>query len=413
MIERCVVVGAGHAGVQCTASLRQEGYAGEVILIDADTDLPYHKPPLSKGFLKSPDTPVLELRSASFYPDHNIETRFGTMVSAIDRSASQIVLESGERLDYSHLVLATGSSPIVPPLDGLPLNGVVVLRSLADAKALNARMTETQRVVIVGGGFIGLELAHTLKALGKAVTILEATGRILGRAVCSEISDYVRARTLSEGIDILLDTKAASFDGQGGKLTHVVTGAGESLPCDMVVLCIGARPSVALAEDAGLEIDGGISVDAAARTSDPNIFAIGDNANFPEWQSGVRLRLESVQNATDQAKAVAREITGHGAPYSDVAWFWSDQGDMKLQMAGIALGADRSVVAPVEGNAMVVYRFRGDLLVAVDTINKPMEHMLARKMIAAGITPSLNDIEGGPPRIKALLAAKGPAAAIR
>lgn len=405
MDEQCVIVGAGHAGSQAAASLRQEGYAGRILLLSDEYDLPYHKPPLSKTFLKAPENPALVLRNDAFYRDNAIEILFGATVQEVDRKAKAVRLSNGTKLSYSHLVLATGARPRIPPLPGATLAGVVSLRTLSDARRISDELQGASEVVILGGGFIGMELAHTLTTLGRKVTVLEAAPRILSRSVAPEVSSHIHARSIAAGIDIVTGGKVAAFEGAGGKVGLVRLDDGRALPADFVILGVGALPNVEIAVAAGLSEDNGVVVDDLMRSSDPSILAIGDCTSFVHWQAGRRLRLESVQNATDQAKNAAKTVAGRASPYRDVAWFWSDQGDMKLQTAGLAFDADRLVTtgAP-DTNAFAVYHFRGHDLVAVDSVNRPADHMIARKLLAAGISPSEADVLAGPQRLKELLA---------
>jgi 3-phenylpropionate/trans-cinnamate dioxygenase ferredoxin reductase subunit len=404
MREQCVIVGAGHAGSQAAASLRQEGYDGHILLVSDELDLPYHKPPLSKAFLKSPQNPALVLRNADFYRDNEIEIVHGATVEEIDRPAKAVRLADRARLPYTHLVLATGSRPRIPAFDGATLEGVVSLRTHSDAKRLNELLQGAADVVIVGGGFIGMELAHTLTALGRKATVLEAAPRVLARSVAPEVSRHVHARSLAAGIEIIAGGKVAAIGGDNGKVSHVRLDDGRVLPADLVILGVGAVPNIELAVAAGLAAENGVVVDDHMRTSDPAILAVGDCASFSHWQAGRQLRLESVQNATDQAKNAAKTIAGRPVPYRDVAWFWSDQGDMKLQTAGLAFDADRRVTTgSPEANAFAVYHFRGAELVAADSVNRPADHMIARKLLAASISPSEADVLAGPQRLKELL----------
>ena len=410
MRKQCVIVGAGHAGSQAAASLRQEGYDGRIALLSDEHDLPYHKPPLSKAFLKAPENPALVLRNADFYGDNDIEIVFGATVAEIDRAGRTVRLADGSTMPYAQLVLATGSRPRIPPLPGATLDGIVSLRTLSDARRLNELRGKAGDVVIVGGGFIGMELAHTLTALGHAVTVVEAAPRVLARSVAPAVSGHVNARSTASGIDIVLGAKVTAFEGANGRVTHVRLGDGHVLPADLVILGVGAAPNVETAVAAGLRQDNGIAVDAHMRSSDPSILAIGDCTSFSHWQAGRQLRLESVQNATDQAKNAAKTIAGRPVPYRDVAWFWSDQGDMKLQTAGLAFDCDRLVTTgSPEDNAFAVYHFRGSRLVAVDSVNRPADHMIARKLLAAGIDPAEADVLAGPQRLKELLS-QAPAA---
>lgn len=398
-----VIVGAGHAGSQCAASLREAGYKGTVTLISDEAETPYHKPPLSKAFLKDPQAGPQVLRAESFYADHGIELLQRHGVEAIDCAARQIHCTGGLTRTYDHLVLATGTRPRIPDLAGVELKGVFALRSLDDAIRLRNAAAAANGVVIIGGGFIGMEAAFTLAGLGKSVTVVEAAPRILGRAVAPVISKHVHARAEATGVRILTGTMPENIEGDGS-VSAVRVSTGELLPADLVVIGIGVIPNTELAEAAGIACDNGILVDARMRTSDPNILAIGDCCNFHHWQADRAVRLESVQNATDQAKQAAKTIMGGEEEYREVPWFWSDQGDMKLQMVGLSFDPDRYLISGnPEENAFAVYHFADDRLIAVDTVNRPADHMLGRKFIEAGFTPPDADILEGPAKLKQLL----------
>ncbi|MEP9371433.1 FAD-dependent oxidoreductase [Mesorhizobium sp. KR1-2] len=408
MGERCIIVGAGHAGSQAAVSFRQEGYAGRIVLINDETDLPYHKPPLSKSYLKSPASGGLVLRPEAVYRDNSIELMLGARVEKIRLDDHRLALADGRELDWTHLILATGARARIPDLPGVDLDGVVTLRNMEDARRIREMMPEVQRVVIVGGGFIGMEMAHSCLALGKATTLIEATPRVLARSVAPMVSAHVEKRSRAAGIDIFTGVQLAGIEGEGGRVAAVRTADGRKFEADMVVLGIGAVPNVELAAEAGLVVDNGIVVDGHMRTSAPHVYAVGDCVSYDHQQVGRRVRLESVQNATDQAKHVARSILGRPDAYAEVAWFWSDQGDMKLQTAGLSLDANHCVVSgnPDE-NAFSVYHFQGARLVAVDSINRPADHMIARRLLAAGLSPSEADILAGPQHLKQLASGKG------
>jgi 3-phenylpropionate/trans-cinnamate dioxygenase ferredoxin reductase subunit len=388
MVDRVVIIGTGHAGVQAAASLREEAFDGAIALVGDDADLPYHKPPLSKAFLKDELPRPQVLRAEGFYSGADIGLELGHRVDAIDRTARRVVLSDGTALGFDWLVLATGSRPRLLPLPGADLEGVVALRSLADARALRLRMAEATDVVVVGGGFIGLEVAATLAAAGRRVTVLEAQGRVLGRAVATPISDHVARRLLDGGITILTGVGIARIEGREGHVEAVETTDGRRIPARLVLVGIGAVANVELAAAAGLDVANGIRVDAGMRSSDPRILAIGDAALFRHGISGAEMRLESVQNATDQARLAARTITGRDEAYHAVPWFWSDIGDMKLQMAGLAPGGDHVAMAGVpDDNRFSLFHFRDGRLLAVESVNRPADHMLARRMLAEGFSP--------------------------
>jgi len=402
--DHCIIIGAGHGGVQAAASLRQEAYQGRITLISDEPDLPYHRPPLSKGFLKTPTAPVLELRNAEFYRENGIELICVARATAIEPKARTITLADGTRLAYTNLILATGSRARLPEIEGTTLAGVLSLRSLADARCLNDALDGPKTVAIIGGGYIGLEIAHTLAGLGHAVIVIEAVPRLLARSVSPPMSDHILARSESAGIVFHVATRIAGLAGSNAKVTHVKLDDGRTLPADIVILGTGALPNVELAAGAGLAVNNGIEIDSHMRSSDPAILAIGDCTNFHQFHVGRRLRLECVQNATDQARNAAKTLVGQPRPYRELPWFWSDQGDMKLQTAGLALDADRTMMTgSPEDNAFAIHHFRENKLIAVDTINRPADHMLARRLIGTRAAPSPEDVLAGPQRLKEMM----------
>lgn len=406
MDDRCIIIGAGHAGSQAAISLRQEGYAGEIVLINDETDIPYHKPPLSKSYLKAPEGGGLVLRPEATYRDNNIEMLFGDHVDAVSIADKTVALDGGRILNWSELIFATGARARIPNVPGVGLAGVFTLRRMEDARRIAAAMPSVENVVIIGGGFIGLEMAHSAIALGKKTVLIEAAPRVLGRSVATHISAHVEARSRAASITLLTGLGVTSIEGENGRVTRVKAADGTIFPADMVVLGTGAVPNVELAVTAGLAIDNGIVVDENLRTSANHVYAIGDCVSYDHFHAGRRVRLESVQNATDQAKHVARTIVGREAPFREVAWFWSDQGDMKLQTAGLSFDADRHILSGnPEENAFSIFHFAGDRLLAVDSINRPADHMIARRLLAAGINPTEADIAAGAVRLKEMLAA--------
>ncbi len=397
-----VIVGAGHGGAQCAVSLREAGYDSPITMIDRETVTPYHKPPLSKAFLKDAGVQPQMLRAESYYGDRDIDVLGGTSVLSIDRSAKSVTLTDNSSLAYDHLVLATGAYPRMPDLPGTDLDGVFGLRTLDDALTLRSASAAAEHVVVIGGGFIGMEAAHTLRGLGKQVTVIEAAPRILGRAVAPQISEHVHKRSVQSGIRIMTATMPQEIVG-GSTVEAVKLADGQTITADLVVVGIGVIPDIAIAEAAGLACENGISVDHLMRTSDPAIFAIGDCCNYHHWRADRKVRLESVQNATDQAKHVAKVIMGAQEDYREVPWFWSDQGDMKLQMVGLSFDPDRFLVSgEPDDNAFAVYHFKGNDLIAIDTVNRPADHMMGRKFIQAGFTPLDEDILEGPAKLKQL-----------
>jgi 3-phenylpropionate/trans-cinnamate dioxygenase ferredoxin reductase subunit len=383
-----VIVGGGHGGSQVAASLRADGYDGPVTLITAEPDVPYQRPPLSKAFLKDPHHDLLPLRPESFYDKNTIDLRLGVEASAIDLAASALRLADGSAVPFDRLVLATGARPRLPPIEGIGLDGVLTLRHSDDARMLRDRLHAARDVVVVGGGFIGLEIAATARLLGKTVTVLEAAGRLMGRAAAPEISAHFLALHRGWGSDIRLDTAVGAIVGEGGRVVAVDTAAGDRIPADIAVIGIGVVPNVELATAAGIAADNGIGVSAFMETSVPEILAIGDAVSFVHWETGKRVRLESVQNAVDQGKTAAKSIVGKREEYRDVPWFWSDQGDVKLQMVGLSGDATRSFLRgrPDDGH-FSVFHYAGDRLVAIDSVNRASDHVVGRKMIGVGLSP--------------------------
>ncbi|MEW6633650.1 MAG: FAD-dependent oxidoreductase [Pseudomonadota bacterium] len=404
-----VIVGSGHAGVQAAASLREEGYDGPVILVGDEDELPYHKPPLSKTFIKDAEAKPQPLRGEAFYSGNSIDLRPGLWIDRIDAPSQRLEIAGGGTLAFDRLILATGSRPRILKLEGTELGGVVSLRSLADARLIRELSAQTEDVVILGGGFIGLEIAATLRAAGCNVTVVEAVDRLLGRAVAPAIAAHVRQRLETIGVRILTGTTVARLEGEAGRVSAAITSSGERLPAQMVIIGIGVVPNVELAQAAGLAIGNGICVDQQMQSSIREILAIGDAASYRHWFTGSDVRLESVQNATDQARLAARTIVAHIEPYMAVPWFWSDIGDMKLQMVGLTQGGDKHVVLgePAE-NKFSIYHYAGDRLLGIESVNRPADHMLGRKMLGAGFSPTPQTVAGGPDALKAALAAFQP-----
>ena len=382
-----VIVGTGQAGFQTAASLRAEGYAEPITLIGEERHIPYQRPPLSKGFpLGTQDLESIELRPGNFYSDHRIELVAGKRVASIDRAALQITLASGGRVGYEKLVLAVGARNRILPIKGADLDGVLYLRSLDEAMVLKERLKTAQEIVVIGGGFIGLELAAVASTLGKSVTVLEALPRLMSRVVAPIVSDFYRELHTSKGVKVLCGAAVAEITGATGKVRSVVLSDGSTYPADLVLVGIGVVPNVELARDAGLAVSNGIVVNEFLQTADQNICAIGDCAEHPCIFAGARIRLESVQNAADQAQCVAAAIAGRAHPYRALPWFWTDQFDVKLQMAGISQGHDRVVTrGNAESRKLSVFYFLLDRLVAIDSINRPVDHMAGRKIIAGGV----------------------------
>jgi NADPH-dependent 2,4-dienoyl-CoA reductase/sulfur reductase-like enzyme len=398
LLRSVVIAGAGQAGFQTAASLRQNGFAGRIVIIGDEPGLPYQRPPLSKAYLMGKTTAeALTFRPEKFFADNRIELIAQTRVTAIDRTNERVALSSGDALDYDHLVLAFGAHNRTLPIPGADLDGVFGLRTLADADAIGAMLADAHEVVVAGAGFIGLEFAAVASALGKSVHVLELADRTMARAISPAMSQLFADAHALWGVKIDFGQGLARIDGDGRRVTGVDTTDGRKRPADIVVFGIGVLPTVAVAAEAGLDIDNGIKVDAMLVTSDPTISAIGDCAAFPSPFADSYIRLESVQNAADQGRAVAARLMGKAAPYSAVPWFWSDQRDLKLQIAGLSIGADRTVVVGnPEERRMSVLCFKRDKLIAVESVNRGSDYVAARKIFGRG-APALSPEEASTP----------------
>ena len=401
-MSHVVAIGAGQAGAALAARLRSGGHAGPITLIGEEPILPYQRPPLSKGYLLGEmGADRLILRSADFYAEHDIALRLGAPVSAIDPKARTVTLGT-ETIRYDDLVLTTGSVPRrLPAAIGGDLAGVYTVRTVADVDAERAEFSPGRRLVIVGGGYIGLEAAAVAAKLGLDVTVLEMAPRILQRVAAPETSDYFRALHTAHGVKILESTGLERLLGEAGHVTAARLTDGREIPADFVIAGIGILPATQLAEAAGLVIENGIRTNSHGRTSDPHIWAAGDCASFP-WQGG-RLRLESVQNAIDQADLVADNILGAEKDYVPMPWFWSDQYDCKLQIAGLNTGYDRIVTRGPDGAAVSFWYFKGDRLLAVDAMNDSRAYMVGKRLLETGRDVDAGAISNPATNLKSLL----------
>ena len=378
-----LIVGAGHAGFQLAASLRQHGYGERIGLINDEAHLPYQRPPLSKAYLKGGGGPdSLMFRPDKFYREQKVELIADRAVS-IDRCARKLLLASGSSLDFGHLVLATGARNRLLDIPNANLEDVRYLRTLDESEALRQRIASGQRVVVIGAGFIGLEFAATARAKGLEVDVVELGARVMARAVTAEISDFFQERHTAAGIRIHLGVQATSIESDGTSVTGVSLSDGRHVPADLVVVGVGVLPNVELADEAGLPVAAGIIVDEQLLTSDPNISAVGDCALFASPRFGAALRLESVQNATDHARCVAARLTGDAKTYDGLPWFWSDQGDDKLQIAGLTTGYDRVVVRGDRGQrSFSAFCYKSGQLIGVESINRASDHVFGRRILA-------------------------------
>ncbi|MBT5891648.1 MAG: FAD-dependent oxidoreductase [Chromatiales bacterium] len=385
MSKKVIVVGAGHAAGQVAVSLRQKGFDGAITLVGEEAYAPYQRPPLSKAFLAGElDANRLMFKPERYYPEHNIELELNTRVESIDRENKSVALSSGKQLDYDWLVLTTGSRVRKAPIPGSELANVHYLRNITDVEAIRSGLTPGSNLVIVGAGYIGLEVAAIAKKGGLNVTVLEMAERPLQRAVAPELSDFYTKLHTDAGVDLRCNVRIESFSGSTA-VTGVNLKGAAPLPADIVIIGIGILPNTELAEAAGLTIDNGIAVDEFCRTEDPSILSAGDCTSHPNRLLGRRLRLESVHNALEQAKTVACTICGEPVEYAQIPWFWSDQYDIKLQIVGLSEGYDTVILRgePASKHFAAFY-LKGNKLLSVDAINSAREFMLAKKLLAKG-----------------------------
>ncbi len=389
-----VIVGAGHAGAQVAGLLRQRGFTGSVAMIGDEPELPYERPPLSKEYL-SGDKPFerLLLRSEEFWRNHDIELLTGQRISHVDVQAHQLQSASGECFGYGSLIWATGGAPRRLSCSGHDLAGIHYVRTRADVDQMQAELADTDTVVVVGGGYIGLEAAAVLNGLGKSVTVLEAQDRVLARVAGEPLSRFYEAEHRARGVDVRLNTCVEQILGENGRVSGVRLQDGSVLPAQMAVVGIGILPAIEPLAEAGVTAAaGGILVDEFCRTSAADIFAIGDcAAHINPFCAGVEpIRLESVQNANDQARTVVDYLTGNPQPYNALPWFWSDQYDLKLQTVGLSAGYDRMVVRgdPAARSFSVVYLKQGRVL-ALDSVNLVRDFVQSKALVKAGVAPDL------------------------
>lgn len=383
MTSTVVIAGAGHAAGQVVASLRQKKFTGRIVLLGEESWLPYQRPPLSKKFLAGElSAERLYFKPKSFYDDPDIEIHLGTRITAIDCNNRSVTADDGNEFTYDKLVLALGSRPRPLPLPGADLAGIHYLRGIDDVLSIQSEIQEGRRLVIVGAGYIGLEVAAVTTQLGLEVTVVEMEDRVMSRVVSPQLSEFYQREHLAHGVTLKLSTGTSGFSGDG-KLEYVLLDNGAKLPADLAIIGVGIVPNVELASAAGLATENGIVVDDHCQTSDPNIFAVGDCTLHPNKVLGRHLRLESVHNALEQAKTAASNICGEDASYAQVPWFWSDQYDLKLQIAGLSQGYDEVVLRgdPQTRSFSCLY-LRDGQLIAVDAVNRPKDFMQSKALIA-------------------------------
>ena len=384
--SRIVVIGGGQAGAQALQSLRQSGYAGALTLVGDEPALPYQRPPLSKAYMKGEMTEErLYFRPAPWYQDQNIEVILSTPAKSIDRANRTVELAHGGHLDYDALIIATGSRPRVLPIKGATLHGVHDLRDLSDVERIRPNMVAGRKMVIVGAGYIGLEAAAVARQMGLDVTVLEMAPRVLARVTSPVMSEFFETEHRAQGVQILTEARLDHLDGNDDKVTAAILADGTRIDADIVLVGIGILPNEELAKDAGIACNNGILVDRDARTSDPRVFAAGDCASRPLVHYGRSGRLESVHNAIEQGKLAAAAILGKPRPAEDCPWFWSDQYDLKLQIAGLSQDYDEIVVrGDPKDRKFAAFYLRNGTLIAVDAINSPPEFLASKKLIMSG-----------------------------
>ncbi len=378
-----VILGAGHAGGTAAALLRQYGFEGPITLVGDEPIPPYQRPPLSKAWLKGEaDADSLALKPLEFYAEHNIDFRPSTTARTLNRGAKTVALSDGTEVSYDALILATGARAIALPIPGADLTGVMFLRTAADAEQLKATVGPGKTLAVVGGGYIGLEVAASGRALGAEVVVLERETRLLARVACETLSTFFKAYHEQHGVTFELGASVTGFVGENGHVTGVTLADGRTIACDAAVVGVGAAPNDEIARDAGLETARGVVVDIEARTSDPAIYAIGDVAHRPMPIYARMFRMESVPNALEGAKQAASAIVGRPPPAGEVPWQWSDQYDLKLQIAGYAFDVDEILVRgdPASGK-FAVFHLKGDQVQSVEAINSPPEFMMGKQLI--------------------------------
>lgn len=404
-MQKVVIIGAGHAGVQVASSLRSEGFLGSIQLLAREPEFPYQKPPLSKDFLKGKIAETnLAFRSLDFYKKNNIELNLGVDIEKIDVENQVVVSIEGKEFSFDQLILATGADNRILNISGRHLQGICYLRTLQDAQRIKSKIETAQKIAVVGGGFIGLELAAAAVAKGKEVTVIEAQDRLMARVLPPLLTDVFQKEHEANGVKFYFNAFADSFAENNRNVSGVILKDKTFIEADLVLVGVGVLPNTTLAEQANLDCDNGIVVNEFMQTSHPNIFSIGDCANHFNFFAQKRIRLESVQNAVDQAKTVAHFICGNAQAYHAVPWFWTNQYALKLQMAGFNTDFDKYIIrGDMEARKFSVFYFKDNKLIGADSLNKAADHLGARKLIQAGILPSETDLINTSIKLKELI----------
>ncbi len=405
MAHGIVIVGACQAGVQTALAARSAGYSGPITLFGEENEPPYQRPPLSKGFLlDKPGQDKIILRSEGFYSDREIDLRLGQRVCELDCDAQTITTAAGEKVPYAGLALTTGTRVRRIPVPGADADGVCYLRDVADARDLKARMLSATQAVVIGGGFIGLEVAAALRHKQIQVTVIEAQDRLMPRVVAPPVSAFYAQHHTTQGVRVLLQTGVEEILTNGDKVCGVRCATGEEIAADLVVVGIGVIPNSELAEQAGLKCSNGIEVDESTRTSDPKIVAAGDCALHPNPYAKERIRLESVQNAADQSRIAGAVLAGVDSVYNTVPWFWSEQYNLRLQMAGFSAGHDHYVIRGTpSAEGFSVFYFQAQKLIGIDSVNRPKDHIAGRKLFSSGISMTPDQAADEALNLKSLL----------
>ncbi|MEJ0037089.1 MAG: FAD-dependent oxidoreductase [Gammaproteobacteria bacterium] len=390
MLSHILIVGAGQAAIQAIDTLRRKGFSGQITLVGEEPWLPYQRPPLSKKFLSGGmERERLLIRPQTFYAEHRVQTHLGRRAVEIDRSGQSVRLDDGTAIGYDALLVATGSAPRHIPVPGANLGGVHLLRNIADVERIRADLAAARKLVIIGAGYIGLEVAATAREMGLEVTVLEQSDRVMSRVTAPQVSSFYETEHTKKGVRVICGTQVDALEGSEGRVRTAVCADGSTHEADAVLVGIGVGPRDELAQAAGLDCLNGIVVDQHCRTSDPHIYAAGDCTSHPSVHYGRRVRLESVDNAFEQASSAALNLLGVPTPHDKVPWFWSDQYDLKMIIVGLSHGYDEAITrgSPASRGFSVCYLREGELI-AIDTVNAPKDQMAARKLIPARVRPN-------------------------